>query len=105
MMCTVVLHGGICHRTSTPHKSGNKVKEKKYRLLSILVHGRLVKGCQISHQSVMHIYTETNSFVFISHTIASIREGSEIISNRCNSLFLEVLLWFCSWANDIHSLH
>ena len=21
-------HGGVCHRTSTPHKSGNKMKEK-----------------------------------------------------------------------------
>ena len=23
------LHGGVCHRTSTPHKSGIKMKEKK----------------------------------------------------------------------------
>ena len=23
------LHGGVCHRTSTPHISGNKMKEKK----------------------------------------------------------------------------
>ena len=29
MMCMTVLHGGVCHRTSTPHKSGNKMKEKK----------------------------------------------------------------------------
>ena len=29
MMCTTVLHGGVCHRTSTPHKIGNKMKEKK----------------------------------------------------------------------------
>ena len=29
MMCTTVLHGGVCHRTSTTHKSGNKMKEKK----------------------------------------------------------------------------
>ena len=28
--CTTVLHGGVCHHTSTPHKSGNKMKEKKY---------------------------------------------------------------------------
>ena len=28
-MYTNVLHGGICHRTSTPHKSGHKMKEKK----------------------------------------------------------------------------
>ena len=29
MKCTTVLHGGVCHRTSTPHKSGNKMNEKK----------------------------------------------------------------------------
>ena len=28
-MCTTVLHGDVCYRTSTPHKSGNKMKEKK----------------------------------------------------------------------------
>ena len=27
--CTTVLHGGIYHRTSTPHIGGNKMKEKK----------------------------------------------------------------------------
>ena len=26
MKCTTVLHGGVCHRTSTPHKSGDKMK-------------------------------------------------------------------------------
>ena len=26
---TTVLHGGVCHHTSTPHKSGIKMKEKK----------------------------------------------------------------------------
>ena len=29
MMCMTELHGGVCHRTSTPHKSGNKMKKKK----------------------------------------------------------------------------
>ena len=29
MMCMTELHGDVCHRTSTPHKSGNKMKEKK----------------------------------------------------------------------------
>ena len=29
MMCMTELHGGVCHRTSTPHKNGNKMKEKK----------------------------------------------------------------------------
>ena len=25
---TIMLHGGVCHRTSTPYKSGNTMKEK-----------------------------------------------------------------------------
>ena len=29
MMCTALLHGGVCKLTSTPHKSGNKMKEKE----------------------------------------------------------------------------
>ena len=33
MKCTTVLHGGICHRTSTPHKSGIKMMEKKKFLI------------------------------------------------------------------------
>ena len=28
-MCTTMLHGGVFHRTSTQHKSRNKMKEKK----------------------------------------------------------------------------
>ena len=27
--CTTVLHGGVCHCTSTSHKTGNKMKRKK----------------------------------------------------------------------------
>ena len=26
--CRTVLHGGVRHRTSTPHESGNKMKKK-----------------------------------------------------------------------------
>ena len=35
MMCMTELHGGVCHRTSTPHKSGNKMKEKKKKKKSM----------------------------------------------------------------------
>ena len=36
-MPTTVLSGGVCHRTSTPHKSGNKMKkeEKKRHHISV----------------------------------------------------------------------
>ena len=38
MMCMTGLHdGGVCHRTSTPHKSGNKMKEKKKIYIACLV--------------------------------------------------------------------
>ena len=30
--CTSVLHGGVCHRTSTPHRIRNKMKGKKCKL-------------------------------------------------------------------------
>ena len=33
MKCTTVIHGGVCNRTSTPHKSGNKKRKKKLDLL------------------------------------------------------------------------
>ena len=50
MMCMTELHGGVCHRTSTPHKSGNKMKEKK-KLWQVLFLGlalRLWQGSQDS---------------------------------------------------------
>ena len=31
------LHGGVCHRTSTPHKSGNKTKEKKKKIVGAYI--------------------------------------------------------------------
>ena len=38
MMCTTVLHGGVCHRTSTPRKGGNKMKEEKKKKMLQLLH-------------------------------------------------------------------
>ena len=50
MMCTTVLHGGVCHRTSTPHKSGIKMKEKRcgaeaHTLVSWMSALRTITGC------------------------------------------------------------
>ena len=42
MVCTTVLHGGVCHLTSTPHKSGNKMKEKKKRRCVIIIYAQSV---------------------------------------------------------------
>ena len=35
MMCTAVLHGGVCRRTSTPHNSGNNMKGKAKKGLRV----------------------------------------------------------------------
>ena len=51
MMCTTVLLGGVCHRTSTPHKSGNTMKEKKKETPAIVVEnilGRTHTACEVS---------------------------------------------------------
>ena len=48
MMCMTELHGGVCHRTSTPHKSGNKMKEKKKK------ETRRVRGDQIEVVKITH---------------------------------------------------
>ena len=45
MMCTTVLHGGVFHRTSTPHKSGNKMQEKKKKNISLRLHYSNRKQC------------------------------------------------------------
>ena len=41
--CTTVLHGDICHRTSTPHIGGNTMKEKK-KLLEQLMESGIGRG-------------------------------------------------------------
>ena len=51
MMCTTVLHGGVCRRTSTPHKSGNKMKEKKKKKKKKVVTMKIVTMYNLlSHQ-------------------------------------------------------
>ena len=64
MMCPTVLHGGVCHRTSTPHKSGNKMKEKKKvdiyldfgaSTRSMRAAGTDNSDCCVQHSSSLHI--------------------------------------------------
>ena len=33
--CTTLVHGGVCHRASTTHKRGNKMKKKKEKTKNI----------------------------------------------------------------------
>ena len=43
-----LLHGGVCHHTSIPHKHGNKIKEKKKILLkNILMKAFHTLSCAI----------------------------------------------------------
>ena len=65
MMCMTELHGGVCHRTSTPHKSGNKMKEKKKKtqLLRVLCSEESMRhyfcphGCQLEIQGDVKWYS------------------------------------------------
>ena len=41
-----MLHGDICHRTSTPHQSGNKMKRKKKKSESIRLQERHCEQCE-----------------------------------------------------------
>ena len=50
MKCTTELHGGVCHRTLTPHKSGNKTKKCKLQGMTHLIdhrHYNLLEGCNV----------------------------------------------------------
>ena len=77
MMCTPVLHGGICHRTSTPHKSGNKMKEKKTDNFagqnSMELREKERMSDLLSLYNIKHIHP-----VFVSETIV---HKSAVISN------------------------
>ena len=33
--CTTLVHGGVCHRASTTHKRGNKMKKEKEKKKNI----------------------------------------------------------------------
>ena len=37
MKCTTVLHGGVYHRTSTPHKSGTREQDEEEEEVNTLV--------------------------------------------------------------------
>ena len=47
--CTTVLHGGVCHRTSISHKSGNKMTRK------IIMQRRPPKSRRSSAASTSHV--------------------------------------------------
>ena len=51
MMCTTVLHGGVCQRTSTSHKSGNKMKEKKNKSRHLI----RICGCDMTSFNDTHL--------------------------------------------------
>ena len=55
MMCRTMLRGAVCHRTSTPHKSGNKMKEKKKK-----------KNCsvgQLTSDTALHDYFRSTTLL------------------------------------------
>ena len=63
MMCTTVLHGGALHRTSTPHKSGNKINEKKIDIY-LNVMSSNVQLIVEKLQAMTGIYTHTRMLMY-----------------------------------------
>ena len=59
MMCTTVLHGGVCHRTSTPHKIGNKMKEKKKKLKRNTKHKIINLTVYVLEVSMLFFFLQT----------------------------------------------
>ena len=57
MMCTTVLHGGVCNRTSTPHKRGNKVKENNKIRVRRWTRSVMYHDCSISKHAVYFVRT------------------------------------------------
>ena len=58
MKCTTVLHGGVCHGTSTPHKNGNNMKKKKNvckTVVNRLIHDNCVGSKMVP---VVSMYTQ-----------------------------------------------
>ena len=60
MMYTTVLHGGVCHHTSTPHKSGIKMKEKKKNGGDLRVDG--------GREAIVHATIKPSSRQFVCST-------------------------------------
>ena len=63
MMCTTVLYGGVCHRTSTSHRSGNKMKEKKKTTTALELSG-------YSSPDIVDLYTSLDN-IWLSDDSAS----------------------------------
>ena len=55
----VMLHGGICHRTSTPRKSGNKMKKKK----TFGCHACIINNILCNVKDTEHIHTHACMYV------------------------------------------
>ena len=74
MMCTTMLHGGVCHRTSTPHNIGNKMKEGKKQKKNMKHTVSLMSYLKIKTQSYVCtdvwqlVDTSSNQVYFIRPT-------------------------------------
>ena len=59
-----MLHGGVCHRTSTPHKSGNDMKRKKKLDIDTSTSDYDIKGeIKIAHKTDPMVYVTCQKWV------------------------------------------
>ena len=57
MMCTTMLHGGVGYRTSTPHKIGNKMKERKKTKKKKMKHTVCLMSC-LKSKTQLYVCTD-----------------------------------------------
>ena len=79
-MCTTGLHGGVCHRTSTPHKSGIKMKKKSPDCCRChaqqVTHLGTQNGTTISYYNIVHFRDSRYTNLFLTPVCMCINIGS-----------------------------
>ena len=105
MKCMTVLHGGVYHRTSTPHKSGNKTTEKKKKIPHIALYrflmGEFVQPSSLTQHCIVHVsYSIYDNMVQSPHPWLVV--VPVVISNGLRSANVYVTLADVAYCMHIH---
>ena len=85
MMCMTELHGGVCHRTSIPHKSGNKMKEKKKKSIDLQLCPRV-----LMYRAMVHLLDTYKQSRIISRS-TSVSSWMTRIFSPC--IYHDMIFW------------
>ena len=68
MKRTTVLHGGVCHLTSTPHRSGNKMKKIELILCDLIHTSMSVSRSECWPCCLPHVAGHSDRSEAVSHS-------------------------------------